>query len=230
MQFERIENLILLENGLQHIDFEIGTSQPLYFRGAKESHLILYRSMVEALRGTANLSITGRPKDKKRAVCYKLGDEPWHEIHKVSVKGRKYAWRYSDPAVIREPPTLEDNHHPTRVSDYLQSFYELLAKVQTKCFMSQYFDSKPIQINDNEVALLEWLHEEIRNEFEHFIPKLYSVSTSDSIASSILCLELTFKLLFESRNVIPHDDISGTKQVVTRLLKQLKQKATQVVV
>lgn len=228
MQFERIHNLILLENGLEHVDFEIEKSDPLFFRAAKESHLILYRSMVEALRGTANLSITGAPKDKKRIVCYKIGNEPWFQIQKASVTGCKSAWRYGEPSVINEPSTGEDKYDASRISDHLQGFYELLAKVQTKCFMSQYVDSKPIQVHDKEMVLLEWLHEEIRNEFEHFVPKLYSVSTSDSIASSILCLELSFKLLFESRNVSPLDDMSEVEQCLNRLVKQLKQKAAQI--
>ena len=224
MQFERIENLPLLENGLQHIEFEISRTQPLYFRAAKEAHLILYRSMVEALRGTANSEITGRPKDKTRTVSYKLGDEPWHEIHKIAVKDCKNAWRYSDPVIVDQPPTMGDINESMQLLDYLQSFYDLLAKIQAKCFMSKCFDSKPINVSDKEMVSLEWLHEEIRNEFEHFIPKLYSVSTSDSIASSILCLKLSLKLIFESRNVIPHDDMSAIEQGLTTVVEQLEQK------
>ena len=218
---ERIQNLILLENGVEHVGFEIEKRNPLFFRAAKEAHLILYRSMVEALRGTANLSITGMPKDKKRIVRYKIGDKPWCQIQKTNVKGCKKAWRYSAPTLIKHPSTEGESFDVSSMSDYLQSFFELLAKVQAECFMSQYSDSKPIQVTDEGMTLLEWLHEEIRNEFEHFIPKHYYVSIRESIASTILCLVLSLNLLFESRNVIPNTDMStisdGIKHKIDRL-------------
>ena len=52
---DEITNLSLVENGLLHIQFELGRSAPSYFRVAREAHLLFYRSMIERLRGSANL-------------------------------------------------------------------------------------------------------------------------------------------------------------------------------
>ncbi len=222
MKFERVDNLILLANGLEHIHFEIEKKKPFYFRAAKEAHLILYRTMVEALRGTANLTITGKPKDKKRSVSYKSGNEPWCEVHKIEVEGCKKAWRYSEPTELVEIPIMNNSFNSEELSNYLQTFYDLLAKVQSPCFMRHYYHSKPVQIADKEMKLLEWLHEKIRNEFEHFTPKLLSVSIADLIRSLVLCLELSKKILFESGNVIHHKDNSAIKNDMDSLVDELK--------
>ena len=222
MEFERVDNLCLLENSLSHILCEIERHLPLYFRVAKESHLVLYRAMVEALRGTAKIQVTGRSADKKKVVHYKIGEEPWCKIEKVKIEDCKHAWRYSAPLKIDNPPLSENNDELFKPSDFLKGFYELIAKVQTVCFMCQYVNSKPIQITNDDMLLLEWLHEQIRNEFEHFVPKLYSVHKEDLINSSALCLELSFKLLFESHNIIPSSDITTIKQSIEKSLKRLK--------
>ena len=221
--YEKIENLILLENGLEHIQFELNKAQPLFFRIGKEAHLFLYRSMVEALRGTANLEITGRPISKSRIVKYRIGDEPWLQVEKTKVDGCRHAWRYGDPVPTLEP---DDDGKPfdiSEVSDYLQIFYDLLAKIQATSYMSKYVGSKPIRVPDNEMLVLEWLHENIRNEFEHFIPKLYGVSISDLISASVICLSLSFKL-FESGNMTFYSDSSTIKNALERCVGLLKQR------
>ena len=221
---EKIDNLILLTNGLVHINYELNIDNPLFFRIGKESHLVFYRSMVEALRGSANLSITGKTKDIKRLIKYKIGDDPWLQIEKKNIDKCKHAWRYSNPIPTREPTIMKDPFDINDISDYLQSFYELLAKIQAECFMSHYVHSKPIQVSIDEMILLEWLHEKIRNEFEHFIPKYYSVSIPDLIDSSILCMKLSYKLLFESGNVIFHTDNGLIKLILDKNIKILTKK------
>jgi len=221
--FEKIDNLILLENGIDHIRIELSKTVPLFIRIGKEAHLILYRSMVEALRGSANLSITGRPKDKKHVVKYKIGERSWQQIEKTKVGGCENAWRYSNPTQTLKP---DDDRKPFDISDalnYLQGFYDLLAKIQAECFMSRYVGSKPIEVSDDEMRVLEWLHENIRNEFEHFIPKLYYVGISELISASLVCLRLSFKLLFESRSIVFHSDSGILRSALeenTCLLKQ----------
>jgi hypothetical protein len=60
-QYETINNLNLIENGLLHIRFGLGRDEPSFFRVAREAHLVFYRGMIEALKGSANLAITSRP-------------------------------------------------------------------------------------------------------------------------------------------------------------------------
>ena len=64
-ELESIDNLGLIKNGLGHIEFELNYEKPSMFRAARESHLVLYRSMIEALKGSANLAVTGRPSQNR---------------------------------------------------------------------------------------------------------------------------------------------------------------------
>lgn len=102
-EFQRIDNMLLLENNLVHLKYELKQSNIFYFRVAKEAHLALYRSMVEALKGSANLAVTGKAKDKSQTVKYQRGNAPWMEIHKSEVVGCKKAWRFSEPEPCDEP-------------------------------------------------------------------------------------------------------------------------------
>jgi len=200
--FEKIDNLILLNGNLNHIKLEINNGKLSFFRIAREAHQALYRSMVEALRGSANLSITGRPKDKKRIVKYQIGNKPWQEIHKIKVEDCKFAWRFSDPEPCEEPSNNDENYEIPEMDNYLISFYDLLAMIQTECFMNRFTHSKHISVSDDEIRKLQWLHEAVRNEFEHFIPKLYSVFIPDLIKTSQISLSLSSKLIYESGNVM----------------------------
>lgn len=225
--FEKIDNLVLLDNGIEHIRIELNKNVPLFFRIGKEAHLVLYRSMVEALRGTANRSITGSSKDRKRIVKYKIGEQLWKQIEKADYSGCKHAWRYSDPIQTAKPDDTGERFDISDMSNYLQSFYDLLAKIQAECFMSRNFNSKPIQVSDKEMQVLEWLHEEIRNEFEHFIPKLYYVPIPDLLSASRVCLNLSFKLLFESQNVAFYADSTNIRNALEDNMNLLKQRQAQ---
>ena len=59
------------------------------------------------------------------------------------------------------------------------------------------------------MQLLEWLHEKIRNDFEHFIPKTLLVSSDACLRVSGICLRLAIDILTKSNNVTPHgiDDL-----------------------
>jgi hypothetical protein len=70
--------------------------------------------------------------------------------------------------------------------------------IQAEPFMHRFVDSKPVEVPDEEMQVLEWLHEMVRNEFEHFIPKLYLVSQDLLLNASRISIELSQKLLFES--------------------------------
>jgi hypothetical protein len=93
-----------------------------------------------------------------------------------------------------------------KFDDYLISFYDSLAMIQTECFMHKFVDSKEVLVSDDEMKQLEWLHENIRNEYEHFVPKSYSAPSLDLIELTILSLHLSKKLLFDSKNVYPLDE------------------------
>lgn len=70
--------------------------------------------------------------------------------------------------------------------------------------MGQFTHSKTVPLPDPDMKTCEWLHERIRNEYEHFVPKYYRAPVTDLIASTQLCLDVSKKLLFDSGNVLFH--------------------------
>jgi hypothetical protein len=222
--YERIDNMGLILNNLSHIDFELSSANPSPMRIAKESHQLLLRTMVEALRGTANLSITGRPS-KERKRWYHYGDGQWKSIHKIEVAGCQKAWRYSDP-IIETPPTNEPQEdkkvNKSESDSFLLGFYDLLAMIQAPCFMIRFVHSRIVELSTEDMQCLEWLHEEVRNELEHFIPKLLLASPEDCLNSAEICIKTTSKLLFESGNIMlgPPNDL---KDKLINLLKKIHQ-------
>lgn len=203
---EEIQNLSLVENGLLHLQFELSRERSSYFRIAREAHLVLYRSMIEALKGSANLAITGRPP-KNRSHKYKMGEKPRQEIHRVAIESCNEAWRFSEPEACEKPGIKVDsnNSRQREAEDYLIGFYDALAMIQTECFMGRFKYGNPIPVSDQDMKTLEWLHEQIRNVYEHFVPKSYSAPVQDLAAAGELCLSLSKKLLFESGSVFFYD-------------------------
>ena len=199
---DKIDNISLIENGLIHTQFEMSCEKVSFFRIAREAHLFLYRSTIESLRGTANIAITVHPS-KKRSYKYKLGNDPYKEIHKIKIDECEKAWRFSEPKACEE--ANEQPKNKTN-SNFLISFYDTLAMVQTECFMKRYIHSKAIYIENEKMKLLEWLHEKIRNEYEHFIPKLYIAPIYDLLYVSNLCMDISKKLIFKSGNIIIYEN------------------------
>lgn len=202
-EYEKIDNIKLILNNLRHISCELESIEPSPMRLAKECYQLFLRMMVEALRGTANIAITGKPT-KNRKRWYRQGNDPWKAIQKEDVEGCNKAWRYSEP--LLETPQRFQAREGTDIpppDDYLLGFYDLLAMIQTPCFMLRYSHSAVVSVSDSQMKLLEWLHEEIRNEFEHFIPKALLASCDDCLHASEVCLRLTTDMLTKPNNVMP---------------------------
>jgi len=220
---ETITNLTLLENDLEHLLFELERPKACYFRVAKEAYQALYRAMVEALRGTANLAITGRPKDKQRRRWYHIGDGPWMMISKVPIEGCERAWRFSAPSP-EEPPDL-DNASSRRVTpDFLLGFFDLLAMIQTECCMSRFVMSTPVRLTDDQMRSLEFLTLHVRHEFEHYVPKHYTATVQELVEVALLALDVTARLLLESETVVAGKELSGIRcglDRATALLRSL---------
>ena len=201
-EYEQIDNVKLILNNLRHISCELNSIEPSPMRLAKECYQLFLRMMVEALRGTANIAITGNPT-KYRKHWYRQGNDPWKVIQKENVEGCNKAWRYSEP-VSGTPQHFQEQEGSDipHSDDYLLGFYDLLAMIQTPCFMLRYSHSTVVSVSDSQMKLLEWLHEAIRNDFEHFIPKTLLVSCDDCLRASEVCLRLSADILTKSNNVM----------------------------
>ena len=196
---EWTQNLDLLGDNLRHLRLELCMDRPLWFRVGKEAYHTLCRMMVEALRGSANLDITGSRRAKNRRHYYHLGDTTWKMIERCSVPTCRLAWRFSDP-VPQEPP--KDSSDGERAADdKLVGFFDLLAMIQAECFMSRLVEARPVVVSDADMRTLEWLHESIRNEFEHFMPKLYGADLSDLKRGAKISVELSLRLVTQSGNI-----------------------------
>src|SRR5258706_9928002 len=203
-KYENIDNHSLIYNGLEHIEYELNRSSTSYFRGTREAHQVLYRSLIEALKGTANLTVTGKPRGN-REHRYRFDCEPIKKIHKKSISGCRYAWRFSSPTIVQssdETQESTDAHYTSKSEDFLIPFYDALAMIQSECFMLQFVDSQTVDISDQEMGLIEWLHERIRNEYEHFIPKSYSAPIHDLLQATRVSLSKASACLFDSNNVM----------------------------
>jgi hypothetical protein len=223
---ESIENLALIENNLLHIEFELDRGSPSFLRASSEAHLALYRAMIEALKGSANLAVLGALK-KNRCYQYQRGSMPWRQIQKPPGKTSRKAWRFTQP--VSCPPPNTPKVHPATLQqsasdEWLIGFYDALAMIQTECFMLSFVHSRVVEISDDEMATLEWLHEQVRNEIEHFVPKHYTAFVPDLVRASEICLRLTRELLFCSGNVIFRDE-SGQRleQLLNTIDKHLRQ-------
>ena len=202
--FESIDNHRLIFNGLEHVDFELGRQSTCYFRLAREAHQILYRSLIDTLKGSANIAISGKPKGERQHL-YQLGNGPIKEIHKESVVGCSKAWRFSRPTVVGSFPERESSEAQYLSEDFLIPFYDALAMVQTECFVHQFVHSQEVRFSDEEMKLMEWLHEAIRNEYEHFIPKGYSAPIHDLLVASKVAVVKARASLFDTNNVLFFD-------------------------
>ena len=222
-EYQHIDNIELIRDNLRHINCELISNKPSPMRVAKECHQLLSRMMVEALRGTANLGILERPT-KIRKHWYRQDNDPWNAIQKDNIHGCSKAWRYTEP-ILEEPPCCKKQSGPkSDPGNYLLGFYDLLAMIQSSCFMLRYSHSVVISVSDHDMQLLEWLHEKIRNDFEHFIPKILLASFGDCLRASTVCLRLTIELLTKSNNVTPYgiDDLETELGIALCSVKALQ--------
>jgi hypothetical protein len=205
-RWQSVDNLRLLDRDLQHILFELARPLPNFFYLGRQCHQVLLRSLVEALRGSANLAITHSGSRKNEPpnlrVVYQLGNNPELQINPVPVVGCTKAWRFSSPTPSTAPAPPGSPAH-LEPFESLVSFYRLLAMAQADCFMCHYVHSRPVAVSDQDMSLIEWLHEHIRNEFEHFVPKSYLAPVANLVAASRRCIGLAEELLFECNATNP---------------------------
>ena len=214
--YERVDNLILIQDAISHIIYELGGQKNLVRIGI-ECHSILLRSMVEVLRGSSNLAITGK-RPKTWEWRYERGNDPCKIIKEQPIKGCKKAWRFSEPEECAEPIPSDGKPVPDEqfLDDHLLGFYDFLAMVQTECHMGHYYGSKPINISDEDMGTLEWLHENVRNSVEHFIPKLLLVDKESLMRAINICIDVSTSLFAESGMILLMDE---EKEICDKLIE-----------
>ena len=200
----------LIRDNLLHLDFELKRQNPYFFRIAKEAHLCLYRTMIRALRESTGRAVKMK-RIRKSVSRYQIGSKPWMQIEAaVKVPNCESAWRYSSP-VICDEPYISDEPLTQRAetlrklaSEHLIGFLDALAMIQTEFFMCHYVDSRPIKLTDEEMRTLEWLHIDVRNEYEHFSDDFYAGRAPELVQAAKLCIGIAYEILWASNSVISH--------------------------
>lgn len=215
-EYEEIDNRILIRDNLLSILGELKTFNPKFYGIAKEAHDALYRSMIEALRGTSNQTVS-RKRDPNREVKYKLGNNLWKLIRKVRLKNCKIAWRYSSPVVCEEPSNDRELKSWENVDDFLISFWDALAMIQAENYMHPYIHSRPVHVSDSEMEILEWLHEEFRGRIEHFMPTSWSIHKNKLLKPTQVCIKLIYELLYNSGLLLEHKFPDDLKEIIREI-------------
>ena len=217
---EFIENIDLIQNNFNHILYEFESSKPSYFRIGLECHNSLLRTMVEVLRGTSNSVVTNKFANKDKTMVFKVGNKPEVLIKKASAKGCNFAWRFSSPQEIPNYKITNNNIRDVEERDYLIGFYDLLAMIQCDYFMKYYTQANTITISDDELGYLEWLHQEIRNKYEHFVPKSYGAPINELLLASQICIRICEEILVNPTNIyFMYDD-----KIFEEVINKIKQK------
>jgi hypothetical protein len=218
---EFIVNIHLIENNFNHILYEFESEKPSYFRIALECHNALLRTMVEVLKGMSkSFVVKNKFSDKEKKHVFEIGNNPAVLIKKATIKGCNYAWRFSLPEEI---PNYQINNinQSLEDSDYLIGFYDLLAMVQCDYFMKYYTQAETIEINDSELADLEWLHQEIRNKYEHFVPKTYGAPINDLLVKSQICIRICEQILVNPTNIYFISDDKIFKEFIDKIKQKI---------
>ena len=217
-----IENLDLIKSSLIHLDFELKRDGIDYYRIASESHNILLKSMVQVLRGMNNFGLAGRKKNSSY-ICEVNFEKPVL-LKKDIIKGCKYAWRFKVKEL--EKYSFEDDElkkYDGEDNNHLVSFFELLAMVQSDYFMKYNNQAKTLILSDDEMNTLEWLHIDIRNSLEHFVPKSYGATITKLLYSSVLCLENSSLCLIGSGNIYVTYKESEIEKILGPSLNKIKE-------
>ena len=93
--------------------------------------------------------------------------------------------------------------------------------IQADRFMHLYVMSREVPVTDHEMQLLEWLHEEIRNDYEHFVPKVYVAPADALLETTTLSVRLSRELLIDSRPVFASDDYERLTITIDSIIEKL---------
>jgi len=156
-------------------------------------------------------------------VYGKLGNEKPRKSRIVQF----YIKNYRTPAYRIEWDEVESFPKPTnkikskkKKKEKLISFWTALARVQDDYFwMRRYVHTKAVKISDEELKLICWLSEEVRNDLIHFIPKSYGIGILSIIEASKVMLKIIDFLVFESYAILFLDYEKSQKRIKEALEK-----------
>jgi len=142
-----------------------------------------------------------------------------------------YIKKYKTPAYRIEWDEVESFPKPTnkiktkkRKKEKLISFWTTLARIQDNySWMKGFAHTKAVKISDEELKLICWLAEEVRNDLTHFIPKGYSIGILSIIEAAKVVLKIIDFLVFESYAIL-FLDYERSQKRIKEALEKIKSK------
>lgn len=150
----------------------------------------LYHFCIANLEGSNYRQVISSGFDDDKDSYFKKGEEKWKKSKKVK-RGLGYLIKWEE---IEGTPIFDDIKKKKSNKDKVISFWTALARVQdAELYMNVYYECcNPLIINDEEWKEIEYLHEDLRNEFMHFVPVSKGIGISrikTAISVALKCIE-----------------------------------------
>lgn len=200
-EIDEVENLI---DNLEMIAHFIEAPIPYNWKWAVIAlHQALYGALISTLQGSdPRQTVVDRQKDSGKAVMLHVNRIPIHLI--ASSFGK-------DEKTIRK----------WLASPFLISFDEALSRVKCKDCLPSFDNARPLVTTPEEDDDIRALTKEFRNEFEHFAPKRWDVSTSIFPPMARNVLRVIRFLVFESNCVNMSDEQEQRAKVALAKVEHL---------
>lgn len=168
--------------------------------------------------------ISSGKRDDEGHLC-QMGDNPWKKSRRAYVAGGpayRIVWEASAPAAPEgdsEFQNMDELREQWRKRP-LVGFWTLLARVQDPVlWMGRSVISRAVQLTDEEIAQIKWLHDEVRNELMHFKPKHNAISISGVKTACGTLLRVVEFIALESFTVYwrTEDERTRTQQAIAAI-------------
>ncbi|MFX0195729.1 MAG: hypothetical protein ACFFCW_06365 [Candidatus Hodarchaeota archaeon] len=104
-----------------------------------------------------------------------------------------------------------------KVTNKLISFPEALKRAQQDTWMRQYIDSRTLSLTRDQKDSIKRLREDLRNNFEHFTPKGWSIEVSGMPKIVSDTLDVIEFLALSSRNILWDSSLNQSRRIQTAI-------------
>jgi len=140
----------------------------------------------------------------------------------LSLCGSNYDRVVKLPIKNKKNYTLNDRGEPIAIEledRKLLSFPESFKRIQNPKYMKIYINSKVFVPRHSHCEAVEWINNELRNQFLHFIPQELSIGIEGIKEVFKNCLEIIEFCLFQSGNVLLNDK---ERELFENILREIR--------
>jgi hypothetical protein len=167
-----------------------------------------------------------RLSEKANALDYL--EKAYQSIRRVQANEIEWKWvviglhgaLYGFAICALERGNWENVTKETKKGHRLITFEEAINRCQRRDDMVQFVHSQPLHLSKEQKESIKWLHRAVRNNIEHYIPKLWSVEKHDLTVTTIAALDVIRALALDTGNV--HLDKTQREKVLSWTRKAKK--------